>query len=75
MPTAGNRPSRAGELVPVFVPSEEDESLRDLVRAREDALEDKLRAKQRLSKFLLRHDRRLTKPMKTWSSTSLPGNE
>ncbi|CAM3782213.1 Mobile element protein [Alicyclobacillus pomorum] len=33
---------RAGELVPVFVPSEEDESLRDLVRAREDALEDKL---------------------------------
>ena len=60
---------RAGELVPVFVPSEEDESLRDLVRAREDALEDRLRAKQRLSKFLLRHDRRPTKPMKTWSST------
>lgn len=35
---------RAGELVSVFVPGEENESLRDLVRAREDAVEDRLRA-------------------------------
>ena len=41
---------RAGELTPVWVPGEDDEALRDLVRAREDLL----RAKRRLSKFLLR---------------------
>src|SRR5690625_4836221 len=47
---------RAGELTPIYVPTEEDEILRDLVRAREDAKEDELRAKHRLSKFLLRRD-------------------
>ena len=36
---------RAGELVAVYVPSEENESLRDLVRAREDAVEDRLTSK------------------------------
>lgn len=46
---------RAGELTPVWVPGEEDEALRDLVRAREDAKEDLLRAKHRMRKFLLRH--------------------
>lgn len=35
------------------MPTEDDEALRDLVRAREDAKEDELRAKHRLSKFLL----------------------
>ncbi|SFV10143.1 IS110 family transposase, partial [Alicyclobacillus macrosporangiidus] len=34
---------RAGELTPVWVPAEADETLRDLVRAREDVLEDRLR--------------------------------
>ena len=38
---------RAGELTPVWTPAEEDEALRDLVRAREDAKEDLLRAKHR----------------------------
>jgi|SRR5690625_1276302 transposase len=47
---------RAGELTAVHVPSEEDEILRDLIRAREDAKEDLLRAKHRLTKFLLRRD-------------------
>lgn len=47
---------RAGELTSVYVPSNEDEALRDLVRAREDAKEDELRSKHRLTKFLLRHD-------------------
>ncbi|MDG0814579.1 IS110 family RNA-guided transposase [Cohnella rhizosphaerae] len=46
---------RAGELTPVYVPTPADESLRDLVRAREDAVEDLNRFKQRLGKFLLRH--------------------
>jgi transposase len=47
---------RAGELTPVYVPSEEDEALRDLVRAREDAGCALRTAKQRLGAFLLRHD-------------------
>lgn len=46
---------RAGELTSVYVPTPEDEALRDLVRGREDAKEDLNRHKQRLSKFLLRH--------------------
>ena len=45
---------RAGELTAVWVPGQEDEALRDLVRAREDAKMDHLRARHRLSKFLLR---------------------
>ncbi|MCY0876774.1 MAG: IS110 family transposase [Firmicutes bacterium] len=45
---------RSGELTAVWVPGEEDEALRDLVRARQDAKEDLLRARHRLSKFLLR---------------------
>lgn len=47
---------RSGELTSVHVPSEEDEILRDLVRARKDAKEDLLRAKHRLTKLLLRRD-------------------
>jgi transposase len=47
---------RAGELTSVYVPTPEDEALRDLVRCREDAKEDQLRAKHRLSKFLLRYN-------------------
>ncbi len=47
---------RAGELTSVYVPTSEDEALRDLVRCREDAKEDELRAKHRLSKFLLPYD-------------------
>jgi transposase len=46
----------AGELHRVTVPSIEAESLRDLVRAREDLRGDLMRARQRLSKLLLRHD-------------------
>jgi transposase len=45
---------RAGELTAIYVPTPEDEALRDLVRAREDAKEDLNRHKQRLGKFLLR---------------------
>lgn len=43
-------------MTPALFKSEDDEALRDLVRAREDAKEDELRAKHRLSKFLLRND-------------------
>jgi hypothetical protein len=50
------------------VPTEDDEALRDLVRAREDAKEDELRAKHRLTKFLLRHDIRPPKGVKKWTT-------
>ena len=40
----------------VRVPSDEEEALRDLVRAREDLRGDLMRARQRLGKLLLRHD-------------------
>jgi transposase len=45
---------RAGELTPVYVPDKEDEAIRDLIRAREDARMVAKKAKQRLSAFLLR---------------------
>lgn len=46
---------RLGEIVSVVVPSEEQESARDLVRAREDARRDLMSARHRLGKLLLRH--------------------
>lgn len=58
---------RAAELVPIYVPTPEDEALRDLVRAREDAKEDLNRHKQRLGKFLLRHQ--ITSPAGVKSGT------
>jgi transposase len=59
---------RAGELTPVGVPDEEDEALRDLVRAREDAIEDRLQARHRISKFLLRHGIVAPRGMARWGS-------
>jgi transposase len=58
---------RAGELVSVYVPTPEDEALRDLVRAREDAKEDLNRHKQRLGKFLLRCQLSDPKGSKPWT--------
>ncbi|HSP01170.1 MAG TPA: IS110 family transposase [Thioalkalivibrio sp.] len=49
---------RAGELTGVTVPDADDEALRDLTRAREDAVCVARRAKQRTGAFLLRHGRR-----------------
>ena len=46
---------RAGELSAVYVPDPEDEAMRDLVRAREDAISAQKKAKQQLGAFLLRH--------------------
>jgi len=57
---------RAGELTAVYVPREEDEAMRDLVRAREDAKEAEKKAKQRLGSFLLRHGMRYG-GRKTWT--------
>ena len=49
---------RAGELTPVKVPDVDDEAMRDLTRAREDAISVERRAKQRTAALLLRHGRR-----------------
>ena len=46
-----------GDVVEVWVPDDECEAARDLVRALDDARDDLRRCKQRLSKFLLRHGR------------------
>lgn len=46
---------RAGELTAVYVPDAQDEAMRDLSRARQDAVEATQKAKQRLKAFLLRH--------------------
>ncbi|MFZ5447552.1 MAG: IS110 family transposase [Thermodesulfobacteriota bacterium] len=51
---------RAGELTPVQVPDPEDEAMRDLTRAREDAKSVERRAKQRTAAFLLRHGHRFS---------------
>jgi transposase len=45
----------AGKLHPVRVPGDEEEALRDLVRAREAVRGDLMRCRHRLSKLLLRH--------------------
>ena len=59
---------RAGELTPVWVPGEEDEALRDLVRAWEDAKEDLLRAKHRIGKLLLRRGIHEPVGVRAWSA-------
>jgi transposase len=49
---------RAGELTAIYIPTADDEALRDLVRAREDAVGLSTQAKHRLKAFLLRQGRR-----------------
>ncbi len=51
---------RAGELSPIYVPTEADEAMRDLTRAREDAMLAYKRARQLLLSLLLRNGIRYT---------------
>jgi transposase len=48
---------RAGQLSSVRVPTEAEEAVRDLCRARDDMVIDRTRSRHRLGKFLLRHGR------------------
>ena len=63
---------RAGELTAIYIPLPEDEALRDLVRAREDAVGLRTQATHRLKAFLLRQGRRYpgragwTRPYRRW---------
>jgi len=52
--------SRAGQLRAVWIPDPEDEAIRDLSRAREDAVNSRVQARHQLKGFLLRHDIRYT---------------
>jgi transposase len=61
---------RSGDLTPVDVPTVDDEAIRDLCRAREDALRDLKTAKFRLKAFLLRQDIRYT-GQATWGPAHL----
>jgi transposase len=45
---------RAGELTSITIPDREQESLRDLLRTREDTLEDLQRTRHRLARLLMR---------------------
>jgi transposase len=52
------RLERAGELTAIYVPREEDEAMRDLSRAREDAVKALKTARHQLNAFLLRYGQR-----------------
>lgn len=56
---------QGGMLQPIWIPSTEQEAVRDLIRVREDARHDRMRARHRIGKFLLRHDRRM--PDQGWT--------
>lgn len=58
---------RSGDLTPVWVPSEEHEALRDLVRARADVREDLQRKRHQLVKFLLRNEIRPPVGVRAWT--------
>ena len=57
---------RAGLLTEVHPPTEEDEAVRDLCRAREDAHEDVVRSRHRLSKLLLRRGWQWQEGKRAW---------
>lgn len=62
---------RSGDLSPVYVPSLEDESIRDLSRLREDIGRDVSSAKHRLRSFMLRHDLRYCEGRAGWTAAHL----
>jgi transposase len=63
---------RSGDLTPVYVPAVEDEAIRDLTRAREEAIRDLKAATNRLKAFLLRQDLRY-EGRATWGPAHLRG--
>jgi len=54
------RLARSGELTAVYVPTVDEEAMRDRTRAREDTLSDGKDAKVRRKTFVLRHAIRYT---------------
>ena len=64
---------RLGEIVPVRIPSIEQETARDLVRSRDDNRGDLMAARHRLSKLLLRHGI-VYDGRRAWSVTVMRGS-
>lgn len=60
---------RANELTAVWVPDAEQESMRDLTRAREDMKHLERQSRQRLSAFLLRHGQNYDTGKSKWTKT------
>jgi len=58
---------RSGDLTEVHPPTTEEESVRDVCRAREDAKEDLLRSRHRLQKFLLRRGIIYSRGKRSWT--------
>ncbi|MDR1899017.1 MAG: IS110 family transposase [Treponema sp.] len=46
---------KRGDAQGIYIPSREDEAVRDFIRCRGDLVDDLTRTKQRIQKFLLRH--------------------
>jgi transposase len=57
----------AGSLRAIYVPSEEQEAARDLVRAREALRQDLMRCRHRVSKLLLRQGRVWPQQRRSWT--------
>ena len=66
---------RSGDLVPVHVPDEVSEALRDLTRARFDAKKTERTARQQLGDFLLRHAERYLNRTNRFSRRGYSGGE
>lgn len=62
------RLARLDEITPVRIPTESQESARDLVRARDDARRELMAARHRLSKLLLRHGQVYLESGDTWTA-------
>ena len=62
------RLARNDDIVAVTIPSEFQESARDLVRAREDARMSLMSARHRLSKLLLRHGHVYDESTESWTA-------
>ena len=56
-----------GELTPVYIPSIEDESVRDYIRMYDDFKKDLKKTKQRLLHFFHRHNKKYSEGGNSWT--------
>ena len=60
---------RSGNLTAVWVPDEQQEAMRDLVRARDDLKDQERKARQQLNGYLQRHGRNWSSNRVRWTKT------
>jgi len=60
---------RSGDLTAIWIPDDEQESIRDLTRARGDIKAQQTKARQQLAAFLLRRDCRYSGGRSKWTKT------